>query len=209
MHTVAGNGSSPAATRPQRWPRAHLASTDEKPGLAPSRALLAFGVPVVARICGEAQRLTRICQDLDGRLRRGAEGGAEGPGAASGTGHTQHKATDLPARLTLPHNQGRKVDGPSIAIYPQSVSAGPEELTATKKRGDESCGRVRTRASRASLPSCTQPSRPVPGSAPLRPSVARAARRWRQAFRDDLLFDRSPRTLGRPRRYRDRRAREL
>ena len=50
------------------------------------------------------------------RLRRGAEGGAEGPGAASGTGHTQHKVTDLPAHLTLPYNQGRKVVGPSLVI---------------------------------------------------------------------------------------------
>jgi hypothetical protein len=62
------------------------------------------------------------------RLRRGAEGGAEGPGAASGTGHTQHKATDLPAHRTLPYNQGRKVDdnqgrkvdGHFVDIYPQS-----------------------------------------------------------------------------------------
>jgi len=58
----------------------------------------------------------RIFMDGSGEARRG---GAEGPGAASGTGHTQHKATDLPARVTLPHNQGRKVDGPSLAIYPQ------------------------------------------------------------------------------------------
>jgi hypothetical protein len=124
-HAVAGNGSSPAATRPPRWPRAHLASTDEKPGLAPSRALLAFEAPLIARICGARQRLARICQDLHGRLRRGAEGGAEGPGAASGTGHTQHKATDLPAYLTLHYNQGRKVDGPSFAIYPQSRRGRP------------------------------------------------------------------------------------
>ncbi len=54
------------------------------------------------------------------RPRRGAEGGAEGPGAASGTGHTQYEVTDLPAKVTLPHNQGRKVDGTSVAIYPQS-----------------------------------------------------------------------------------------
>ena len=31
------------------------------------------------------------------RLRRSAEGGAEGPGAASRLGHTQNEATDLPA----------------------------------------------------------------------------------------------------------------
>ena len=118
---MAGNGSSPAATRPPRLPRAHLASTDEKPGLAPSRALLAFERPV---ICAD---MRRAAADLRGfvwifleRLRRGAEGGAEGPGAASGTGHTQHKATDLPAHLTLAYNQGRKVDGPSSDIYPQS-----------------------------------------------------------------------------------------
>jgi hypothetical protein len=62
--------------------------------------------------------------DGSGEARRG---GAEGPGAASGTGHTQHKATDLPAYLTLPYNQGRKVDGPSFAIYPQSVASSREE----------------------------------------------------------------------------------
>jgi hypothetical protein len=50
------------------------------------------------------------------RLRRSAEGGAEGPGAASGTGHTQNEAIDLPASFTLPYNQGRKVDGPSFDV---------------------------------------------------------------------------------------------
>jgi len=35
------------------------------------------------------------------RLRRGAEGGAEGPGAASGLGHTQNEATDLTAELAF------------------------------------------------------------------------------------------------------------
>jgi hypothetical protein len=56
------------------------------------------------------------------RLRRSAEGGAEGPGAASGTGHTQNEAIDLPASFTLPYNQGRKVDGPSFDVYPQSTT---------------------------------------------------------------------------------------
>src|SRR5262245_48257627 len=46
------------------WPRAHLASTDERPGLAPTRALLAFGCRLFVRICGARRRLTRIYQDL-------------------------------------------------------------------------------------------------------------------------------------------------
>ena len=111
----------PRCHAPPRRPRAYLASTDEKPGLAPSRALLAFEMPVM---CAD---MRRTAADLRGfvcmeRLRRGAEGGAEGPGAASETGHTQNEAIDLPARFTLPHNQGRKVDGPSFDVYPQSTT---------------------------------------------------------------------------------------
>ena len=111
--------------------------------------------------------------DGSGEARRG---GAEGPGAASGTGHTQHKVTDLPARLTLPYNQGKKVDGPFFDIYPQSVAASHEEgadgtlapVLSARRRGLSAAekARVRTRASQASLPSCTQPSRPLPGSVP-------------------------------------------
>jgi len=123
---VAGNGSSPAAAHPG-WPRAHLASTDEKPGLAPSRALLAFGCRLLCGYAAQGGDLRGFVRIFHGRLRRGAEGGAEGPGAASGTGHTQHKVTDLPARLTLPYNQGRKVEGPTFDIYPQSVAASHEE----------------------------------------------------------------------------------
>src|SRR5262245_45756223 len=106
-----------AAAPLPRAPRAGHAPTwrrlmSREPGLAPSRALLAFRSVNGAAMRREAADLRGLVRIFMERLRRGAEGGAEGPGAASGTGHTQHKATDLPTILTLPHNQGRKVDGP-------------------------------------------------------------------------------------------------
>jgi hypothetical protein len=124
-HAVAGNGSSPAATRPPRRPCAYLASTDEKPGLAPSRALLAFDAGCLRRYAngGDSRGFVRIFVE---RLRRGAEGGCGGTRSRQRTGHTQHKATDLPAHLTLPHNQGRKVDGHFFDICPHRCSASLE-----------------------------------------------------------------------------------
>jgi hypothetical protein len=50
------------------------------------------------------------------RLRRGAEGGAEGPGAANGTGHTQNEATDLPATLAFTTIKAGRWSGPIFGI---------------------------------------------------------------------------------------------
>jgi hypothetical protein len=123
-HAVAGNGSSPAATRPPRWPRAYLASTDEKPGLAPSRALLAFGK---AKPCAHMRRTERICADLSGsswsgsgEARRGVRRDPEPP---AGTVIRNTTLLTCPTHLTLPYNQGRKVDGYFFDICPQSRRA--------------------------------------------------------------------------------------
>jgi hypothetical protein len=126
-------GSSPAATRPPRWPRAHLASTDEKPGLAPSRALLAFDAGYLCRYAANGSGSARICQDLHGAAPARRGGGCGGTRSRQRTGHTQHKATDLPAHLTLPYNQGRKVDGHFVDIYPQS-RRGPALKSCRRQR---------------------------------------------------------------------------
>ena len=94
--TVAGNGSGPAASRPPRRLRAELASTDgawlgPKPGSLSVRRSIRRGDSAIAtnmRGIRAIKRVTAICEDfipaLMERLRRSAEGGAEGPGAASG-----------------------------------------------------------------------------------------------------------------------------
>jgi hypothetical protein len=56
------------------------------------------------------------------RLRRGAEGGAEGPGAASGLGPTQNEATDLPAELAFTTIKAGRWSDPLFGV---ARSAGP------------------------------------------------------------------------------------
>ena len=55
------------------------------------------------------------------RLRRSAEGGAEGPGAASRLGHTQNEATDLPADEE-PSSQTRQDRG-AVLFSPANSTA--------------------------------------------------------------------------------------
>ena len=57
--------------------------------------------------------------DGSGEARRGVRRDPEPP---AGPVIRNTRPLTYPARLTLPHNQGRKVDGPSPVIYPQSVA---------------------------------------------------------------------------------------
>jgi hypothetical protein len=66
-----------------------------------------------AQVRGDRQGLV---PGLHGRLRRSAEGGAEGPGAANGTGHTQNEATDLPATLAFTTIKAGRWSGPIFGI---------------------------------------------------------------------------------------------
>jgi len=75
----------------------------------PQAGLLAFETGYLPRDAGNGRVLGGFVRIFHGAApaRRGG-----------GCGGTRSRQRDLPARLTLPHNQGRKVDGPSFAIYP-------------------------------------------------------------------------------------------
>ena len=79
------------------------------------------------------------------RLRRSAEGGAEGPGAASRLGHTQNEATDLPAN-DEPLPQTRQDRG---AVHFSAANS----TALTKGPCFGSTASVSAQASRASSPS--------------------------------------------------------
>jgi hypothetical protein len=120
-----GTAAAPLPTRPPRRLRAYLASTVEEPGLAPSRALLTFGASNiwgVGKFAAHAAHGTdirgfvRVCVE---RLRRGAEGGAEGPGAASGLGHTQNEATDLTAEVAFTTIKAGRWSDSLFGLHPQ------------------------------------------------------------------------------------------
>ena len=120
-----GTAAAPLPTRPPRRLRAYLASTVEEPGLAPSRALLTFGASNiwgVGKFAADTAHGTvirgfvRVCME---RLRRGAEGGAEGPGAASRLGHTQNEATDLTAELAFTTIKAGRWSDSLFGLHPQ------------------------------------------------------------------------------------------
>ena len=107
------------------------------------------------------------------RLRRSAEGGAEGPGAASRLGHTQNEATDLPANEE-PLPQTRQDRG---AVHFSAANS----TALTKGPCFGSTASVSAQASRASSPSGRRPSRLAPGTSLSTRSRRRCGARMRKS----------------------------